>query len=90
MKNEPEKFTVWHGLFLGETFALLVALATTIVPSKTGSKTGISGHFFEEPTFMQEFWVNLVFIHAILILLAVGIALWSWKTGANRSSTLGR
>jgi len=51
-KNEPVKITVWHGLFLGEVCALLVALATTIVPSKTGSKFGISRHFFDEPTFL--------------------------------------
>jgi hypothetical protein len=70
MKNEPERFAVWHGLFLGESCALFIALATTIVPSKTGSKTGISGHFFKEPTFIQEFWVNLVFINVILVLLA--------------------
>jgi hypothetical protein len=26
MKNESESFTVWHGLFLGEACALLIAL----------------------------------------------------------------
>jgi hypothetical protein len=88
MKNEPERFAFWHGLFLGESCALFIALATTtIVPSKTGSITGISGHFFKEPTFIQEFWVNLVFINVILVLLAAGIAVWWWKTGSNRSST---
>ena len=76
MKNEPENFTIWHGLLLGEFFALLVALATTITPTKTGSKYGISGHFFEEPTFLQEFMVNLVGVNLMLLLLGIGIAVW--------------
>ena len=88
MKNEPESFTVWHGLVLCESFALLVALATTIVPSKTGSKNGISGHFFENPTFLQELMVNLVGINLMLVLLAAGIAIWVLKTRSKQSSSI--
>ena len=76
MKNGPESFTIWHGLLFAEFFALLVALATTIVPTKTGSKYGIAGHFFEEPTFLQEFIVNLVGVNLMLVLLGIGIAIW--------------
>lgn len=86
MKKEPERFTIWHGLFLGESFALLVALATTIVPTKAGSKYGIAGHFFAEPTFLQEFIVNLVAVHMVFILLALVVALWVWKSGSGGSS----
>jgi hypothetical protein len=42
MMNRDERSTIRHGLFLAEVFALLVAVATTSVPSKTGSKYGIS------------------------------------------------
>ena len=86
MKNDSESFTVWRGLFLGEFCALLIALATTVLPTKTGSKYGIAGHFFEEPTFLQEFVVNFVGVHAVFILLAVVVVIWCWKSGAGGSS----
>ena len=86
MKNDAESFTVWHGLFLGEFCALLIALATTILPTKTGSKHGIAGHFFEEPTFLQEFVVNLVGIHVVFILLGVVVVICSRKSGSDGSS----
>ena len=85
MKNETESFTKWHGLFLCRFFALLVALATTIIPSKTGSKYGISDHFFEKPTFLQEFMVNFVCINIMLVLLVIGIAIWVLKDKSKQS-----
>lgn len=85
MKPNPDKFTIWHGLLLGEGFTLLVALATTVVPSKTGSRFGIAGHFFDEPTFWQEFLVNLVFVHATFLLIAAVVAVWWWTIGSRRS-----
>jgi len=85
MKDQPEKFTLWHGVLLGEFFALLVALATTIIPTKTGSKYGIAGHFFEEPTFLQEFTVNLIGVHLVLVLLALVVVVWSRLSGSGES-----
>jgi len=87
LKKEKKKFTFWHGLFLAEFIAILVGLATTIVPSKTSSDSGVAGYFFEEPTFMQEFLVNFLFFNIILILLAAGLTFWWWKTRSSRSAT---
>ena len=62
-----------YGLLLAEFFCLLTALATTTIASKTGSTTGLAGAFYENPTFLQEFWVNLAGIHTVLGVLAGGI-----------------
>ena len=55
MSDRSERFTIWHGLFRGESAAVLSGLAKTIVPSKIGSREGLAGHVFPEPTFLTEF-----------------------------------
>jgi hypothetical protein len=84
MADESKPFTVWHGLFLAEVLAVVIALAMTITPSKTGSDTGVAGHFFDDPTFVQELFVNLVISNVMMVLVAAGIALWWWKSGSDR------
>lgn len=79
-------FSLWQGLLLTELTAGLIALAVTIVPSKTGSESGLSGHIFHEPTFLQEPLFNLVFVNVFLVLLGIGIGLWWWKTKPNGPS----
>jgi hypothetical protein len=73
-------FSLWQGLLLAELTTGLIALAVTIVPSKTGSESGLSGHFFHEPTFLQELLFNLVFGNVLFVLLGIGIGLWWWTT----------
>lgn len=85
-KKEKKKFTFWHGLFLAEFVAVLVGLATTIIPGKTGSDSGIAGYFFKDPSFPQEFLINFLFFNMILILLVAGLALWWKKTGSGQSA----
>ena len=89
-KKEKKKFTFWYGLIMAEFVAVLVGLATTIVPGKTGSDFGISGYFFKKPSFAQEFLINFMFFNIILILLAAGLAFWWWKTNSNQSSASDR
>lgn len=86
MDRKKEPFTLWHGLLLGEAMALIIALALTIVPGKTGSDTGISGSFFDDPTFFEEFLINAVFSNVILILLVVIIAVWWNRRGGDQAS----
>jgi hypothetical protein len=81
-----KSFSPLQGLLLVELTAALIALAVTIVPSKTGSESGLSGHFFHEPTFLQELAFNLVFGNVLLVLLGTGIGLWWWKTKPAGSS----
>ena len=80
MSGQPQRFTFWHGLLLAEGAAVLIGLASTIVPGKSGSRFGISGYFFAQPTFVQELLVNIVFAHLVLLVLAIGIYLyWRWN-----------
>ena len=83
MEKEPENSTIWHGLLYGEFFSVLVALATTILPTRSGSRYGIAGHFVDEPTFLQEFLVNLVFVNGVLIILALGLVVWVRIAGSD-------
>ena len=83
-KPEAKEFSFWQGLLLAEFVAVLVGLATTIIPGKTGAEYGIAGHFFERPTFLQEFLINFLFFNLVLVLLAAIVALWWWKTGPQR------
>lgn len=83
--DESAPLTVWRGLLLVEFTALLIALASTVVPTKTGSKTGISGFFFENPTFVQEFLINLVGVHLMMGVLALGLFLWVRLSSSSRS-----
>ncbi|MFC2134435.1 hypothetical protein ACFLTH_07435 [Bacteroidota bacterium] len=85
-KSGPENLTLWQGIFLVEFLALIIGLATTIVPGKTGSEVGISGYFFEDPTFLEEFLVNFVSVNLIIILLGVIIYFWGRKKASKDSS----
>jgi hypothetical protein len=87
INNRPITFSVWHGLFLVEVIAVVIGIAMTITPSKTGSKYGVAGHFFDEPTIIQEFLVNFVSVNVVMVVLAVAFALWWWISGSRRSST---
>jgi hypothetical protein len=75
-----KRLSLWQGLLVTELIAALIALAVTIVPSRTGSESGLSGHFLHEPTFLQELAFNLVFVNVVLVLLGLGVGLWWWKT----------
>ena len=78
MSGQPDRFTFWHGLFTVEFIAVLIGLATTIVPGKTGSRNAIAKYFLEDPTFLQAFLVNVLVVHVILLLIAVVIGCWVW------------
>jgi hypothetical protein len=85
MTDEAKPFRMWQALLSGEIVAVLIALATTIVPSKTGSDSGFAGRLFHDPTFAEEFLFNLTAVNIILLVLAIGIAICWNATEAKRS-----
>ena len=86
MANEVEKFVIWHGLLMAEVAAACIALATTIVPGKTRADYSFADHFFQHPSFVQEWLVNFLAINIILIVLAVGIGIFWRKSIAARAN----
>lgn len=88
MRNEAHSLSAWQGLILGEVVVVLIAFAATIVPSKTGSQHGIAGHLFDDPTFLQEFVVNLVGVHVVVLLLGAALAVWIWRSSSGESSSV--
>jgi hypothetical protein len=68
MEKENIKLTAWKIIFLIESAAVMIALAMTITPSKTGSDWSPVELFFENPSFWQD-----VLIHFIAVNLLIGI-----------------
>lgn len=74
-ERDPSVPPWWQIALAIEGVAAVIALATTITPSKTGSDWSFAELFFEAPTFLQEVAVDLVFVN--LLLLAIGVpAYW--------------
>ncbi len=53
-----------------EAFSLVIALALTFVPSKTGSRGGFAPLFIDEPSYLIQILVNFVATNVLLTLLA--------------------
>lgn len=84
MEPKKEQFTFWHGLLLAESAALLISLATILVPNKSGSDYSFADHFFDNPTFTQEFFVNFLMTNALIGLLAAFCYIWLKFAGKPR------
>ncbi len=76
MSNGPQPFTVWHGLLLAESAALMIALLMPITPSKTGSGRGIAHYLIPEPSYFEQVFV--FFLLNNLLILALGAVIWLW------------
>ncbi len=76
MSNGTQRFTIWHGLFLAEGAALMIALLMPITPSKIGSDRGIADLLIHEPTYLQE--VLVYFVMTNILLLVIAIIVWLW------------
>ncbi len=76
MGNGPEKFTFWHGLFLAEGAALMIALVMPIAPSKTGSDRGLADYFISNPSYLQEVVFNFILTNILLLIIAFIVWLW--------------
>lgn len=76
MGNGIQRFTIWHGLFLAEGAALLIALLMPITPSKTGSKRGLADLLIPDPSYLQE--VLVYFVLTNILLLIIGVIVWIW------------
>ena len=53
-----------------EGMSLVIALATTITPSKTGSRNGFAHLFMDDPSFLIHVVVNFATVNILLTLLA--------------------
>ena len=76
MSNGTQRFTIWHGLFLVEGAALMIALLMPITPSKTGSDRGIADFLIPNPTYLQE--VVVYFILTNILILIIVVIIWLW------------
>ncbi len=76
MPEEPQRFTIWHGLFLAEGAAVMIALLMPITPSKTGSVRGLPHLLLPEPTYVQEVLIYFALTNLLLVLLGAVLALW--------------
>ncbi len=76
MSKGTQRFTIWHGLFLAEGAALMIALLMPITPSKTGSDQGIADFLIPNPTYLQE--VVVYFILTNILILIIGLIIWLW------------
>ena len=81
MDNPEERFTIWHGLFLAEGSAVMIALLLPITPSKIGSGRGIAYTFIAEPNYLQEVVVSFVFMNLLLVVLGVVLVIWVKLSG---------
>jgi uncharacterized membrane protein len=75
-EDQEEEFTVWHGLLLAESAAIMIGLVSPLTPSKTGSDRGIAHYFFAEPSYLQEVFVSFVSVNLLLVILGVVVAIW--------------
>ena len=71
-----EQFHWWQWFLLGGLVLWMIAGAVTFLPGKTRSDWSFAHLFFEDPTALEKFLVNLAFIH----LLVGVIALIFWLT----------
>lgn len=76
MSNGTERFTFWHGLFLAEGAALMIALLMPKTPSKTGSDRGLADHLISNPSYLQEVFVYFILTNILLLIIA--IIVWFW------------
>ncbi len=74
--EQPERFTIWHGLLLAETAALATALLMPLTPNKTGSDSSLADLFFEGPTYLQEVLVYFILTNLLILILGVILAVW--------------
>jgi hypothetical protein len=75
-EDQEEEFTVWHGLLLAESAAIMIGLVSPLTPSKTGSDRGIAHFFFAEPSYLQEVFVSFVSVNLLLVVIGIAAAIW--------------
>lgn len=76
MSNGTNRFTIWHGLFIAEGTALMIALVMPISPSKIGSGRGLAHFLIPEPSYLQQ--VLVYFVLTNLLMLIIGAIIWLW------------
>lgn len=87
MTSKKEVFTIWHGLLLAEVAALLISLAITLVPSKSGSDYSFADHFFDDATFIQELIINFLFTNTLIAIVAVFSYIWIKLSSESHDSS---
>jgi hypothetical protein len=75
-EDQEEEFTVWHGLLLAESAAIMIGLVSPLTPSRTGSDRGIAHYFFAEPGYLQEVFVSFFSVNLLLVVIGVAGAIW--------------
>jgi hypothetical protein len=76
MSNGTQRFTIWHGLFLAEGAALMIALLMPITPSKTGSGRGLAHFLIPDPTYFEQ--VVVYFVLTNVLILVISAIVWIW------------
>lgn len=61
-------------IVLAEATALLIALATTLVPGRTGSTWSPADVVFEDPSFVERVAASFLLVN--MVLLVLGAATW--------------
>ncbi|MFT5449414.1 MAG: hypothetical protein ACI9DC_004607 [Gammaproteobacteria bacterium] len=88
MADKPGAFIFWHGVFLLEGVAAVIAAVSTVVPARTGSRNPIAELFFEPPTLVEKVLVGFVMINLIALLVGlVGYWFWRRRRGADGVGT---
>lgn len=64
----------WQWFLLGELVLWMIAGAITFLPGKTRSDWSFAHLFFEDPTALEKFLVNLAAIHMLVAVIA--LAFW--------------
>lgn len=62
-----------------EGISLVIALATTIVPSKTGGRSGFAHLFMDDPSFLIQVVVNFAAVNILLTMLAAVFFIMVWR-----------
>jgi hypothetical protein len=78
MDSQGKKITVWQIILLVEIIVLLISLAMTFGPSKTGSDWHPAQLFFENPNYWQIILIYFIFTNILIGILALIAAIYFW------------
>lgn len=73
----------WQWLLLGELVLVIIAAAVTFLPGKTRSDWSFAHLFFQDPTALERFLVNLAAVHVLIGVIV--LIFWLTEIRGNRN-----
>lgn len=75
-KQVPEPFTLWHGLLLAESAALMIGLLMPVTPNKLGSGRGLAELVLPASGYFEQAAFYFVMVNGLIVVLGLIAAAW--------------